>query len=219
MAQRAVVTLTVTSMLAMIVAGCGTASTSSSTSRSHTVARSASVTPAAAPTHAIPAGFARYQGHGFSFIAPVGMKPAADGGVSGLPRGASVDTLTAGGRSVQSAHTQIMEGINPRLRTDVDLSQVSTSLLAADASEPSVKNLHTNISTMTVNGARDVRLVSESYTAPGGGRTRTLFRRTWLMVMPRRGILMDLVVIDEPQRGGRLDPGTVLDSFRLGGST
>lgn len=64
-------------------------------------------------------------------------------------------------------------------------------------------------------GAQDVRIVTESYVGNGGGRTRTLFRRTWLMVMPNPGLLMDLVVVNEPQRRGTLDPATVLDSFRL----
>jgi hypothetical protein len=73
----------------------------------------------------------------------------------------------------------------------------------------------TSISTMTVSGAEDVRIVTESYNGPVGDGTRTLFHRTWLMVLPRPGLLLDLVVVDEPQRGGMLDPATVLDSFRL----
>lgn len=227
MAQRTVVTRSLTAVLATLAAGCGTVSTSTS---SGTSAAAASASAAGSPTNAsaaattpagnqavtLPAGFARYLGHGFSFAAPRGMRPAPDGGIGGLPAGASASTLTPGGRSVRRATTQIIEGFNPRLRTDVNLDEVATGLEASDEAQPTVKNLHTNVSAMTVSGAESVRIVTESYTAPAGDGTRTLFHRTWLMVLPRPGLLIDLVVVDEPQRGGALDPATVLDSFRLG---
>jgi hypothetical protein len=93
---------------------------------------------------------------------------------------------------------------------------VATSLQYADASDPAAKHVHTGISTMTVEGAEQVRIVTESYTGPNGPHARTLFHRTWLMVLAKPGLLMDLVVVNEPQHGGNLDPATVLDSFRLG---
>jgi hypothetical protein len=37
------------------------------------------------------------------------------------------------------------------------------------------------------------------------------------MVSPRPGVLVNLVVVNEPWRGGNLNPATVLGSFRLGG--
>ena len=223
MAPRLLTRLTAGALLAALAAGCGSASTSTSSGPSHTVAASAppatsagtSSTSTTEPAPAIPAGFARYQGDGFSFVAPSGLKAAPDGGISGLPSGASAETLTSGGRSLVSTNTQIMEAYNPRLRTDVSLGEVATSLEAADANDPSVKDIHTSLSTMTVNGAEDVRTVTESYIASDGAHAKTLFHRTWLMVMPRPGVLIDLVVIVEPRRGGTLDPATVLDSFRL----
>lgn len=163
----------------------------------------------------IPPGFARYAGADFTFLAPAGFKRAPNGGIEGLPRGATAEILTRGGRRVERTNTQIIEGFNPRLRTDVDLDQVATSLETADRSNPSQRNVHTSVSAMTVSGAEQVRLVSESYVGPVGDGTRTLFHRTWLMVLPRRGLLVDVVVVEEPRRGGTLDPATVLDSFRL----
>lgn len=223
MAPRLLTRLTAGALLAALAAGCGSASTSTSAGGSHTAAvappaatsATASGTSTAAPAPAIPAGFALYQGDGFSFVAPSGLKPAPGGGISGLPRGASAETLTPGARPLAGTNTQIMEAYNPRLRTDVSLGEVATSLEAADANDPSVKDLHTSLSTMTVADAEDVRTVSESYIAADGAHAKTLFRRTWLMVMPRPGVLIDLVVIVEPRRGGTLDPATVLDSFRL----
>jgi hypothetical protein len=208
-------------LLAVLGAGCGAASTSqssggTSTAASTTAASTPAQTSTATPApQTIPPGFARYRARGFTFVAPAGMKPAPNGGIPGLPRGASAETLTPGGRRLENTNVQIIEGTNPRLRTDVTLDEVATSLETSDARDRALKGLHTNISTMTVNGAESVRIVTESYTAPAGHRTRTLFHRTWLMVLPRPGLLIDLVVVDEPQHGGRLNPATVLDSFRL----
>lgn len=199
-------------LLATLVGGCGGSATRTSGGAPHATTATASATTSAA---AVPPGFARYHGDGFTFLAPSGFRPARNGVVTGLPRGASAEILTPGGGRVESTNAQIIEGFNPRLRTDVNLDQVATSLEAADRRDPAVKQLHTNLSAMTVNGAAEVRVVTESYIGPGGGRTRTLFHRTWLMVLPRPGLLLDLVVVDEPQRGGALAPTTVLDSFRL----
>ena len=219
MAHRLVATLIVTSLLAALAAGCGTASTSTSTTTSQTAAATAAAAPTPAATTSsaatVPPGFARYQAKGFSFLAPAGLKPAPDGGIAGLPPGASAATLTPGGKRFTRSHTQIIEATNPRLRTDVNLDQVATSLQSADASDPSLKNVKTNVSTMTVDGAEQVRVVTESYNGPNGPHARTNFHRTWLMVMPRPGLLLDLVVVNEPQHGGNLNPDTVLNSFRI----
>ncbi len=223
MAHRLVVTLGVTSLLAGLAAGCGSAATSTSSSAPPAPASSASVAPATSPAPAtsaaptIPAGFARYQAEGFTFVAPAGMKPAPDGGIAGLPAGASAATLTPGGKRSAHSNMQIIVATNPRLRAGVDLDQVATSLESADANDPSLRHVQTNVSTRTVNGTQQVRVVTESYIGPNGAHARTLFHRTWLMVMPKAGLLMDLVVVNEPQRGGHLDPASVFDSFRLGG--
>lgn len=210
MARRAVVT--VTSLVAILAAGCGS-SASTTSSRSSGPAPSAGSSPSAVATQAVPPGFARYQGSGFTFIAPSGMKPAPDGGVSGLPPRASAVILTPGGSRVENANVQIIEGINPALGASLDA--VALSLESADKGNKAMKNVHTSVGTMTVSGAENVRTVRESYVAEAGDGHKTLFHRTWLMVSPKRGTLMDLVVVDEPQRGGTLDPATVLDSFKL----
>ena len=207
-------------LLAALLGGCGGSaphSTSSAgvTSSGTTTTATATSPPSGTSAVAAPPGFVRYAGEDFTFFAPRGFKPAPNGGIAGLPRGASAEILTPGGGRVERTNTQIIEGFNPRLRTNVGLDEVATSLEAADRSDPAERNVQTNISTMTVNGATDVRIVTESYNGPGGDGTRTLFRRTWLMVLPRAGLLLDLVVVDEPQRGGALDPAAVLDSFRL----
>ena len=100
MASRFLAGLAAGALLVTLAAGCGSAATSTSAGGSHTAAvappAATSATPSrtstAAPAPAIPAGFARYQGDGFSFVAPTGLKPAPGGGISGLPRGASAET-------------------------------------------------------------------------------------------------------------------------------
>lgn len=213
MAQGIALRLTLAALSAALLAGCGSAS-STHTSGAVLPTTAAKTSPSAR-AGTIPAGFARYQGAGFSFIAPSGLGPVANPGITGVPAGASFALLTPGARSPESTNTQIIEGINPHLRGG--LGAVATRLEAADANDPSLSQVRTTDRTMTVAGAQDVRVVSESYFGPGGGRTRTLFHRTWLMVSPKSGVLMDLVVVTEPTRGGKLDPATVLDSFRLGG--
>ena len=104
-----------------------------------------------------------------------------------------------------------MLGFNSKLQFDID--QVTTNLMASDSANPSVRNVHTAVSAVTVDGAEEARIVSESYStrAPNA----EAFKRWWLMVVPRAGVLLDLVVVDEPGRGVNLNPATVLGSFRL----
>jgi hypothetical protein len=221
MAGSMAVRIALAGLLAALAAGCGASAThttsgaATTTSRSTTTTATATSPPSTTSAAAAPPGFVRYRGEDFTFLAPPGFKPAPNGGIAGLPRGASAEILTPGGGRVERTNTQIIEGFNPRLRTNVGLDEVATSLEQADHSDRAEKDVHTSISTMTVSGATDVRTVTESYNGPVGDGTRTLFRRTWLMVLARPGLLLDLVVVDEPQRGGALDPAAVLDSFRL----
>jgi hypothetical protein len=228
-------------MLAVLAGGCGTAATQSPGSRSSTTASgpartiaaspatttattlpstSASTStlpplppglPASIPGGTAPPGFVRYNADGFSFLAPSGLKPAPNGGVSGLPGGVSVKFLTHGGDALQLTNTQIIEGFNPKLHFDID--QVATNLRASDSNDPALTHVQTNVSAITVANAAGARIVSESYDT--SGPNPVAFKRVWLMVTPRPGVLMDLVVVVEPGRGGTLNPATVLGSLRL----
>jgi hypothetical protein len=233
MAQRIALRLALATVLAALATGCGSASssTSSTTPKTRTAAAAARTTPTAAththplnfaaaippglptsiPGGAAPAGWVRYHEHGFSFLAPSGFKPAPDSGISGLPKTASVRFLTLAGQPLQKTSDQLMLGFNSKLQFDID--QVTTNLMASDSANQSVRNVHTAVSAVTVDGAEEARIVSESYStrAPNA----EAFKRWWLMVVPRAGILLDLVVVDEPGRGVNLNPATVLGSFRL----
>lgn len=238
MAQAISVRLVLATLLAVLAAGCGSASSSTSGTAPHTTTAAAAAAPATATattsttTHPLnfaaaippglptsipggttPAGWVRYQENGFSFLAPRGFKPAPNGAVSGLPKTASVRFLTPAGKPIQKTSDQLMLGYNSKLQFDID--QVATNLLASDSNNPSVTHVHTAVSAVTVDGAEEARIVSESYStrAPNA----EAFKRTWLMVVPRAGVLLDLVVVNEPGRGVNLNPATVLGSFRLGG--
>jgi hypothetical protein len=236
MAQRIALRLALATLLAALAAGCGSASsgTSSTTPQTAAAAAAAARTTATVATHThplnfaaaippglptsipggtAPAGWVRYHEHGFSFLAPSGFKPAPDSGVSGLPKTASVRFLTLAGQPLQKTSDQLMLGFNSKLQFDID--QVTTNLMASDSANPLVRNVHAAVSAVTVDGAEQARIVSESYStrAPNA----EAFKRWWLMVVPRAGVLLDLVVVDEPGRGVNLNPATVLGSFRLGG--
>ncbi len=198
MANRIAVTLAAAVVVATGLVGCGS---SSGASR-----QSAAPVRSSAP----PAGFTVYHAYGFSFAAPKGLKSVA-GDLQDLPAGASATTLTPQGQSPGVANTMIFAMYNPNLQYTVD--QVASNLQKADATNPAETGVQTSISSTHVGGARTARIVSESYTAEN---PHTLYRRTWLMVSPRPGTLIDLVVVVEPKRGGTLDPSTVIDSFRLG---
>lgn len=232
---RLALTTVLATLLAALAAGCGSASSSTSaTARRTTTAAAVAPTTAKASTHThplnfaaaippglptsipggtTPAGWVRYQENGFSFLAPSGFKPAPNSAVSGLPKTATVRFLTLAGKPIQKTSDQLMLGFNSKLQFDID--QVTTNLMASDSANPSVRNVHTAVSAVTVDGAEQARIVSESYStrAPNA----EAFKRTWLMVVPRAGVLLDLVVVNEPGRGVNLNPATVLGSFRLGG--
>lgn len=180
---------------ALVIAGCGTASKSHGSTR-------------------VPAGFVLYRGAGFSFAVPSGFKSQADN-ISGLPTGSSATILTAAGLSPDKTSAQIIAMTNPHLRFTID--QVATNLRAADASDPSWSHVQTRVGAVTVAGAQEARLVTESYVTPydASQPTSGMIHRTWLMVMPKPGTLIDVVVAVEPQHGGKLDANKVIDSFRL----
>jgi hypothetical protein len=233
MAQRIALRVALATLLAALVAGCGSASSTTSipapkttavAAAARTIATTATHThplnfaaaippglPTSIPGGATPAGWVRYHEHGFSFLAPRGFELAPDRGVSGLPKTASVRFLTLAGRPIQKTSDQLMLGFNSKLQFDI--AQVTTNLMASDSASPSVRNVHTAVSAVTVDGAEQARIVSESYSTRAP--SPEAFKRWWLMVVPRAGVLLDLVVVDEPGRGVNLNPATVLGSFRL----
>ncbi len=230
MASGIEVRLTLAAMLAALAAGCGSASThtsgahtSTATAGSHATATTtaskplnfAAAIPPGLPTSipggTPPPGFVRYHAKGFSFLAPSGYKPAGNSGVGGLPSDVSVVFLTPGGERIDRTSSQLIVAMNPKLKLDID--EVATELRASDSNNPSLTGVHTAVSAVTVDGAEQGRIVSESYfTKPPHA---TAFKRTWLIVLPKPGVLMDLVVVDEPGHGGNLNPASVLGSFRL----
>lgn len=198
MAKQLVLRLAAAALAAALLCGCGTASKSTSTASGR-----------------VPAGFALYHGDGFSVAVPAGFQ-SRPANVAGLPAGGSVKVLTAGGVSPDRANEQIIAGINPNLQFTID--QVATNLREADSTDPRLGDVRTNVRAVTVDGAQGARVVTESYVAryapsqPAKGP----IERTWLMVLPKPGTLIDVVVGVEPARGGKLDPNTVINSFRLG---
>jgi hypothetical protein len=179
---------------AALVGGCGTAA-------APTVSRSARV----------PAGFTLYRGNGFSLAVPTDFK-VAPFNIPGLPAGAATTVLTAGGSSATKANTTILLATNPNLQYTVD--QVASNLRKADASNSLLTDVNTSVSPVSVAGAQQARIVTETFVnkaQAGAG----LVHRTWLMVSPRRGTLIDIVVGVEPQAGGTLSPNKVFNSFRL----
>lgn len=181
-------------LAALLIGGCG----------------SASKPPASAR---VPSGYVLYRGSGFSFAVPSGFKPQPDN-VAGLPAG-SATMLTAAGLSPGKTNAQVLVMTNSKLRFTID--QVATNLRESDSTDPSLSHVQTRVGAVTVPGAQEARLVTESYVTrydasqPASGT----FKRTWLMVMPKPGTLIDVVVAVEPQRGGNLDVNKVIGSFRL----
>ena len=163
-----------------------------------------------APSASPPAGFSIYHGDGFSFAVPRGyqIQPADNPSV---PLGASATTFSPAGEGSGEANAEITAVVNPNFQ--YTLAQAAASLGQAEASDPSVSDLHTADREVTVpgeGGTGDQRELPRA-------NPRTVYQRTWLMVYPRPGLLIDLVVVLEPKRGAMLSPNTVLDSFRLDG--
>lgn len=235
MASGIAIRLALATAVATLATGCGSASspTSSASSKTTTaIAALPATTSTAAHTHPLnfaaaippglptsipggttPPGWVRYHEKGFSFLAPAGLKPAPGSGVSGLPKTASVRFLTPAGKPLQKTSDQLLVGINSKLTFDIDV--VATNLRASDSNNPSITDVHTAVSAVTVDGAESARIVSESYSTKAPNPEA--FKRWWLMVVPRADVLLDLVVIDEPGHGPNLNPATVLRSFTLTG--
>jgi hypothetical protein len=100
--------------------------------------------------------------------------------------------------------------VNTNLQYTV--GQVAANLQRAESTDPSVSQLQMAQRAVAVPGARAARVISESYIAPN---PRTAYERTWLMVSPKPGLLIDLIIVREPYRGANLDPNAVINSFRL----
>lgn len=181
-----------------LAAGCGAASSAGS--------RNAATT---GPSGKVPSGYSVYHGYGFSFALPPGFK-LIPGSTPGLPAGSWSTSFSPGGKGPGVTNTEIVAIVNTNLQYTV--AQVAANLRQAEASDQSVSNLQMAQRTITVPGARAARVISESYIAPN---PRTAYERTWLMVSPRPGLLIDVIVVLEPYRGATLNPNAVLDSFHL----
>ena len=192
--------MTIVALLSVAVAtGCGSSSS-----------RSAHSASAIGPTGAVPAGYSVYHGYGFTFALPPGYK-RLPGSTPGLPAGAWSTSFSPAGKGPGVTNTEIVAIVNTNLQYTV--GQVAANLRQAESTDPKVSNLQMAQRVVSVPGAHAARVVSESYIAPN---PHTAYERTWLMVSPKPGMLIDLIVVREPYRGGDLDPNGVINSFHLG---
>jgi hypothetical protein len=181
----------------VLAAGCGGGSSS----------------PFAGSFHA-PAGYTAYHGSGYVVALPAHFV-AKPGTVTDQPRGSTVVDATNGGSAAARAQSEILLLENPHLTFSLD--QVVNNLTKADRSNPSVSNARISATKTTVPGARAARIVTETYVAPDSPSDPkpTTFRRKWLMVLVKPGLLIDVVVANAPKLGGDIDADAVIDSFRL----
>jgi hypothetical protein len=192
--------VTIVALLSLaLAAGCGSGSS-----------RSTHAASATGPTGAVPAGYSVYHGYGFSFALPPGFK-RVPGTTPGLPAGAWSTSFSPGGQGPGVTNTEIVAIVNTNLQYTV--GQVAANLRQAESTDPKVSNLQMVQRATTVPGARAARVVNESYVAPN---PHTAYERTWLMVSPKPGMLIDLIVVLEPYRGAKLNPNDVINSFHLG---
>jgi hypothetical protein len=140
---------------------------------------------------------------------------AKAGSVPDQPAGATVTELTQGGIAANKAQAEILLLENRRLKFTLD--QVVSNLEQADRTNSSVSNARIGVAHATVPGARSARIVTETYVAPDSPTdpARVTFDRTWLMVLIRPGVLLDVVVANAPKLGGHIDADAVIHSFRL----
>jgi hypothetical protein len=193
--------MTIVALLSVAVAtGCGSSSSSRST---HTPSETG-------PTGAVPSGYSVYHGYGFSFALPPGFK-RLPGTTPGLPAGAWSTSFSPAGKGPGVTNTEIVAIVNTNLQYTV--GQVAANLRKAESTDPKVSSLQMAQRDVPVPGARAARVISESYIAPN---PHTAYERTWLMVSPKPGMLIDLIVVREPYRGANLDPNGVINSFHLG---
>lgn len=195
--------------VALLVAGCGG---SAGNSASTTTARSsASASPAASR---IPTGFAVYEGSGYSLAVPGGYK-ATSTKVAGQPAGSTVVRLSPSGAAPPKVDSEVLVGENPHLNLSLD--QVIDNLKASERAA-TTRLMTFNVEPVNIAGASESRMINESYIAPlsPSQPIPTVFDRTWLMVLVRPGVLVDVIAANEPDRGGNLNLEAVIDSFRLG---
>jgi hypothetical protein len=172
-----------------------------------------SSSPLSGSFHA-PAGYVPYHGSGYVVAIPTDFV-AKPGTVPEQPPGSTVTEATHGGSAAARAQAEILLLENPHLTFTID--QVVSNLERADRTNTQVSNVQIGVTKATVPGSRAARIVSERYVAPDSpsNRTPTQFDRKWLMVLIRPGLLLDVVVANAPNLGGRIDANAVIDSFRL----
>ncbi len=197
--SRVPLTIALPALACALAVGCG--STSS---------RSSHRTSELGPTGKTPAGYSVYHGYGFSFALPPGFK-RVPGTTPGLPAGAWSTSFSPAGKGPGVTNTEIVAIVNTNLQYTV--GQVAANLQRAESTDPAVSKLQMAQRNVAVPGARAARIISESYIAPN---PRTAYERTWLMVSPKPGLLIDLIVVREPYRGSNLNPTGVINSFHLG---
>ena len=209
---KGLLTFTAAALAALALTACGGSSKSSSSSSSSS---SAATTPAQAGPTAAPSGFSVFHGDGFTVAVPSNYQARA-ANLPGLPAGSWDRQLTAGGTADQATNAEILAMVNPHLQLSID--QVASQLRHAESTDSSLSDFHNTVRSATIPGAQQARIVTESYVSrySNTSKAKTEIERTWLMVLPKRGTLIDVVVINEPQRGGDLDVDKIIDSFHLG---
>lgn len=163
-----------------------------------------------------PAGFVRYRGSGYVLAVPARFQ-AKPGNVPDQPPGSTVTELTPGGAPVEKTNAEVLLLENPHLKFTLD--QIVDNLERADRTNPALSDVQINTASASVPKARAARIVTERYVAPvsASNSTQVTFDRKWLMVLIKPGMLLDVVVVNAPKLGGRLNADAVIDSLRLDG--
>lgn len=182
----------------LAAAGCGGSATSTST----TVAPS-------------PAGSVRYEALGVSFLGPRGLSANREP-FPGIPTGMPFVRLTPGGVASSAAKSEVFIIVNPHPRDPLPV--VVTKLQASESANRNITKLTSSVATVNVAGARDARMLTESYVSPissAPGSPTTKFHRTFLLMTTSAGKLIDMAAVSAPERGGSLDSAAVIGSVRL----
>ncbi len=161
-----------------------------------------------------PPGYVAYHGSGYVVAVPAQFV-AKPGSVGDQPPASTVIEITKAGHPAARAQSEILLLENPKLTFSLD--QVVDNLERADRTNTALSNPQISVAKATVPGARDARIVTESYVAPDSPSdpTPTRFDRKWLMVLIKPGLLLDVVVANAPKLGGHVDANAVIDSLRL----
>lgn len=163
-----------------------------------------------------PSGFTVYRDAGFSVSVPAGYRAHSET-IGGAPAGTHTVRLSPGGTSLDAANTDILLSHSAHLTAS--LQTLADNLRKADLADPQLGQIRVSVAPASVTGARSALLVRDTFVSPYAlrGRARGRFERTWLMVATRKGGLVEIVVVREPQRGATLDPSKVIGSVRLSG--